>query len=258
MKGVKCAYKRDAYWRTWRTITNSTGEKQIVCYKCQNYLKKTCPKCHSGGVWIIDESSPPCPFEIFSVEDDSKICAHNILKQNDSTKECPLYIKITDVSSSCDNPITTKWIVTRDYGSLSEQFPVVICNGREYCQFSTLYTITPKHISFKIINEMNEIILSRIMNNGGLNYVCVNDCGTLDPSTKKVIKQEKPYSFDLFQNVGQKNKRENEAWAAFDNFDTNVFNYENDLGLHGYVQESKEKPKEIKSHCKELVHEYLN
>ncbi|XP_030030759.2 uncharacterized protein LOC115447705 [Manduca sexta] len=207
MDGVKYTYKRGSKWRTWRELVHD-GDKKIICYICENIVKGNCSNCHGGGHWTI-EDKPPCPYEIFSIKEENEICA-KYYTQYTTTDDCPSIIKFENLSVSCDNPIETKWQITRDYRNI-KYFPAFICNGKEYCEMTTIYTIDQQGISFRIINSSNNIIYSRIMRNGGKNYACIDDCGYWDPNTKKISSQQHPLSFDL---LGKNKKKREDIYGT--------------------------------------------
>ncbi|KAJ0169682.1 hypothetical protein K1T71_014867 [Dendrolimus kikuchii] len=158
MDGLKVMFKRDMFWRTWRLVQFGK-EKKIVCYKCENV--KNCSSCYGGGHWTIEES-PLCPYEIFSLIDEDSYCTVNYMKNvNLTNRSCLLIVKHATLAESCDNPIETKWRVTRLYakGKRSKRyFPNVICNGRENCEFSTVY----KGRSCRRISRINDTAPPRL------------------------------------------------------------------------------------------------
>lgn len=53
MDGMKYNYKRDIFWRTWRTmprVNNATAE--IVCYKCNNLFYVNATQGQNCGTWV--------------------------------------------------------------------------------------------------------------------------------------------------------------------------------------------------------------
>ncbi|XP_045783398.1 uncharacterized protein LOC123879637 isoform X2 [Maniola jurtina] len=201
MKGVKYIFKRDFFWRTWRQVEEN-GNFTVVCYRCQNNKDG---KCQNGGYWVIEEKPPPCPYEIFSVKTDWEICAVKYNQYPDPNSSCPSVINRLDLKAACDNPIKTRWRIARKFDEVSERNTIdVICQGRENCEISTLYTILPDMVVFRIINSTNHIIYSRVMKTGFKNYICIDDCGRIDPKTNLISRKEQPYRLDLFK----KNKRE--------------------------------------------------
>lgn len=53
MQGMKYNYKRDLFWRTWRSVPLVNGAtKDIVCYKCNNLKLADGTACHSCGTWV--------------------------------------------------------------------------------------------------------------------------------------------------------------------------------------------------------------
>ncbi|XP_023938438.2 uncharacterized protein LOC112046152, partial [Bicyclus anynana] len=119
-------------------------------------------------------------------------------------RACPTVINRLDLKSACDNPIKTRWRITTNY-AVSERTVNVICQGQENCEITTIYTIKSDAIVFKIVNSTNDIFYSRVMKSGNRNYICIDDCGKIDPHTNIISKRQQPYHVDLFK----KNKREN-------------------------------------------------
>ncbi|XP_013188949.2 uncharacterized protein LOC106133684 [Amyelois transitella] len=204
MEGVQYDYKRDMHWRTWREVAYPNMSKIVVCYRCENIVNTTCETCTGSGSWAIEENLP-CPFELFSIINKNEICAVNYKQINKIREQCPLIIKLSDLRD-CNNPIETKYLVKRDFKSASER-STNLCKEREYCEISTIYTILPNRTTFRIINSSNHIIYSRIMKFGRENYVCIEDCGIYNPTTKKITTNEKPFIVDLLDK-SHKNKRE--------------------------------------------------
>nr|XP_026490672.1 uncharacterized protein LOC113396828 [Vanessa tameamea] len=205
MNGSKFIFKRDFFWRTWRVVENKTGNSSIICYKCQSFINETCPKCRSGGYWIIEEKPPRCPYEILSLKTDRELCIVNNAQFYKPFDVCPSVITMRDLRISCGDFIETIWRITKTY-NVPERSTTVICQGRENCEISTLYSINNNSIVFRIINSTNNVFYSRAMKSDNKNYVCFNDCGIFNPVTKEIKKREGPLIYDLFKNI--KNKRD--------------------------------------------------
>ncbi|CAG5000195.1 unnamed protein product [Parnassius apollo] len=159
--------------------------------------------------WVIEEKPPPCPYEIMSMVNDNQICTAHYTQYNNLSDLCPTLMNLNDLLATCHNPIETEWKITRKYNDHdAEKTLAVICGGRDSCRIFTSYTVLPDSILFRIINETNHVIYSRVMKNGQRNYVCVEDCGVLDNATKSVIKLEKPFILNLLDYASHKSKRE--------------------------------------------------
>ncbi|XP_047522277.1 uncharacterized protein LOC125061106 [Pieris napi] len=201
MNGVTYVYKRGFHWRTWRKI-NINNNETVVCYKCQNYLNASCAKCYNG-YWIIDKS-PPCPYEIYSLIQPKILCVINITQYYKPFEHCPQIISLDKLMETCSNPMETKWRILRNYSGSENS--IKICQGRDNCEMTTLYSINQDSITFRIINSTNQIIYSRVMKSGQTNYACVDDCGYITPH-HDIVKNDKHIILDLLHNL--KNKREN-------------------------------------------------
>ncbi|XP_031767660.1 uncharacterized protein LOC113520889 [Galleria mellonella] len=206
MIGVKYDYKRDMFWRTWRDVTFANGtDNTVIFYKYQSIINETCKHCYDGIFWVIEE--PPCPYEFLSVINKDKLCAISWFQLNNITSKCPLLISFSDLNT-CDNPIVTKYKLRRIYNKVSERRSTVMfmCKWREDCEFSTFYAIFPEFILFQIINSTNHIIYSRIMRSGRKNYVCIENCGYMDPNSKKNVKNYKSLRKHLLDKLPKTNK----------------------------------------------------
>nr|XP_021199769.2 uncharacterized protein LOC110383321 [Helicoverpa armigera] len=195
MSDMKYTYKRDMHWRTWRNIANGSKNK-IVCYKCNN-LQVNGTGCLNCGMWTIEERPPPCPYEFYSVVSDTDLCGVNYTQYSNIDSACPSVIKFSELTATCDNPIETYYKFSKMYG-VTDSNENIICNGKDYCEISTIYEITPQHVIFRIINSTNDVIYSRIMKPNNNNYICIDDCGRFNPDTKKVARSDKPLKLNLF------------------------------------------------------------
>ncbi|XP_022126458.2 uncharacterized protein LOC111001064 [Pieris rapae] len=202
MNGVTYVYKRGFHWRTWRKI-NINNNDTVVCYKCQNYLNISCAKCYNG-YWIIDKS-PPCPYEIYSLIQPKTLCVINITQYYKPFESCPQIISLDKLMETCSNPLETKWRILRNYSGSENS--IKICQGRDTCEITTLYSIKQDSITFRIVNSTNQIIYSRVMKSGQMNYACVDDCGYITPHHDIVKNDKHNIVLDLLHNL--KNKREN-------------------------------------------------
>ncbi|XP_022830487.1 uncharacterized protein LOC111359258 [Spodoptera litura] len=196
MDGMKYHYKRDFYWRTWRTVASYGGTERIVCYKCNNIVQA--PGCQSCGMWTIEETPPPCPYEFFSVITDKLLCGAYYTQYTDIYTTCPSIINFSDLTATCDNPIETKWRFTKMYGMPENQRNKhIICGNQDSCEITTSYEITPNYVIFRIINSKNDVIYSRIMKPNYTNYICIDDCGRFNQNTKKVGNIDIPLKLTL-------------------------------------------------------------
>ncbi|CAH0731143.1 unnamed protein product, partial [Brenthis ino] len=262
MYDAKYEYKRDFFWRTWRKVQNNDNEEEILHYKCSNILKANCTRCN-GGFWIIEEKSPPCPYEIFSLKSDVDLCVFNYNIPNPKDSECPSIITMKMLRKACDHLTETKWRITKKY-NVPGNNTALICQGRDFCEVTTLYNILHNSIVFRLINSTNHIFHSKIMKSGKENYFCTNDCGKMDLSTKKVIKNDKPLSLDLLNNT--KKKREDKKYGQLSELNGLLEN-----GLHYAVNGVEMAKNNIKnvhifddnrlkksvSSCKKLQEKYL-
>ncbi|XP_046976230.1 uncharacterized protein LOC124542307 [Vanessa cardui] len=205
MNGSKFIYKRDFFWRTWRMIENNSGNVSIICYKCESFVNETCPKCRSGGYWVIEEKPPKCSYEILSLKTNWELCIVNNAQYYNPFDVCPSVITVRDLRISCGDFIETVWRITKTY-NVPERSTTVICQGRENCEVSTLYSIHNDSIVFRIIDSTNNVFYSRAMKSDNKNFVCYDDCGIFNPVTKEIKKREGPFVYDLLQN--NKNKRD--------------------------------------------------
>nr|XP_053622690.1 uncharacterized protein LOC128682150 isoform X2 [Plodia interpunctella] len=153
MEGVKYEYKRDMHWRTWREVTYPNNSRIIVCYRCENIIHTNCEKCHGSGAWAIEDNLP-CPYEIFSIISKNEVCAINYKQINRIHEKCPVIIKLSDLRD-CNNPMITKYLVKRDYGTASERNRTSLCKEREYCEITTFYQVKFWRKSFDIIKSNN-------------------------------------------------------------------------------------------------------
>ncbi|CAK1592289.1 unnamed protein product [Parnassius mnemosyne] len=160
-------------------------------------------------ILVIEEKPPPCPYEILSMTNDNQICTVYYTQYNNLSGLCPTLVNLNDLSETCRNPIETEWKITRKYNDNdAETTLAVICGGRKSCHIFTSYMVLPDSIIFRIVNETNHVIYSRVMKKGQKNYACIEDCGVLDNETKSVIKLEKPFILNLLEYASHKNKRE--------------------------------------------------
>ncbi|KAF9418152.1 hypothetical protein HW555_004962 [Spodoptera exigua] len=138
MDGMKYNYKRDFYWRTWRSVASFGGRDKTVCYKCNNIVQA--PGYQNCGMWTIEERPPPCPYEIFSVITDKQLCGAYYNQYTDMNTACPSIINFSDLTASCENPIETKWRFTKMY-SVPEKRKQrnIICGNQDSCEIITHY-----------------------------------------------------------------------------------------------------------------------
>ncbi|KAF9818388.1 hypothetical protein SFRURICE_017810 [Spodoptera frugiperda] len=203
MDGMKYTYKRDFYWRTWRRVASHGGTERTVCYKCNNIVQV--PGLQNCGMWTIEEKAPPCPYEFFSVITDKRLCGAYYTQYTDTRTSCPSIINFSDLTSTCDNPIETKWRFTKMYGVAEDsKNKNIICDDQDSCEIITSYEMTPNYVIFRIINSTNDVIYSRIMKPNHMNYICIDDCGRFNQNTKKIGKIDIPLKLNLLttQNMG--------------------------------------------------------
>uniref|UniRef100_A0A2H1VNV6 SFRICE_013007 n=1 Tax=Spodoptera frugiperda TaxID=7108 RepID=A0A2H1VNV6_SPOFR len=203
MDGMKYTYKRDFYWRTWRRVASHGGTERTVCYKCNNIVQV--PGLQNCGMWTIEEKAPPCPYEFFSVITDKRLCGAYYTQYTDTRTSCPSIINFSDLTSTCDNPIETKWRFTKMYGVAEDsKNKNIICDDQDSCEIITSYEMTPNYVIFRIINSTNDVIYSRIMKPNHMNYICIDDCGRFNQNTKKIGKIDIPLKLNLLttQNRG--------------------------------------------------------
>ncbi|XP_050360298.1 uncharacterized protein LOC126780080 [Nymphalis io] len=139
MNGSKFIFKRDLFWRTWRVVETEFGNRSIICYKCQGFLNETRGKCRSGGYWVIEEKPLRCPYEILTLRTEQELCVVNNTQYYKPFDVCPSVITLRDLRISCGESIETIWRITKTY-NVPERSTAVICQGRESCEISTLYS----------------------------------------------------------------------------------------------------------------------
>ncbi|CAH0688050.1 unnamed protein product [Chilo suppressalis] len=227
--GVSYVYKRDHFWRTWKKVVYPNNLAKIVCYKCNNAINTTYKKC--PGFWTIEEDTPPCPVDLFSVISPVHVCGAKFTQIYNYTDACPVVIKFADIVSSCDNPIKTTYQITRLFKK-SKGLPETICGKRDYCEISTYYRIYKDFIFFRVVNSSNDIIYSRIMKYGNKNYVCIKNCGSTDSKSNNVT-DDKPLTFSLLKK--RVSKRENEL---------SIFNFHNTKPRKKVIKKYKVSKKE--------------
>ncbi|XP_063371981.1 uncharacterized protein LOC134660186 [Cydia amplana] len=211
MVGVKYTYKRDLDWRTWREVAYPKKKKEIICYRCQNIVKlpeSNCTNCHVGGYWVIEDKQPRCSYEILSFKNNNELCVAHFWQLNKAnSNSCPAVIPLNEISS-CGVPMITKYVVNVDYSkNVSERTLPAICQTRERCEFSTVYTVNPERIVFRIINTTSNIIYSRIMKKNRKKYACVDNCGIFNFDTLSATRKEDHLVLNLLNS--NKKKRDN-------------------------------------------------
>ncbi|XP_063392109.1 uncharacterized protein LOC134677564 [Cydia fagiglandana] len=210
MIGVKYTYKRDSDWRTWREVTYPKKKKEVICYRCQNIVKpeSNCSNCHVGGYWVIEDKQPRCSYEILYFKNNKELCVAHFWQLNKArSNSCPAAIPLNEISS-CGVPMITKYVVNADYSkNVSERTLPAICQTRERCEFSTVYSVNPESIVFRIVNTTNNIIYSRIMKRNKKKYVCVDNCGIFNFDTLSATRKEDHLVLNLLNS--NKKKRDN-------------------------------------------------
>ncbi|XP_026325669.1 uncharacterized protein LOC113234543 [Hyposmocoma kahamanoa] len=182
MKGFKYIYKRGKLWRTWREVEDeSLKKKKILIYRAENNEDRTCAECHNRGYWALEVEPVQCPYEIFSMKNANNVCVTDV-KHFAKGKQCTKYTRLKTLKNNCNNPIITKWRFTKTYDILERNLPEssAICQGREKCEVTTIYQFQPHQIIFRVVDEKNLIIYSRVMRKNEKNFACVDNCGYFD------------------------------------------------------------------------------